>query len=223
MLVSVLGGCHVPGKALKFLQWQNTVRKTLDGRQTEHVPKTETECPSWAKGKRTDKQNSADSTVCAGRAQQTVGITGEWLAAAVCWRERKVQWVGCTRGGGRSGIGKRDIANKGDIVWDADDSRAAAQPESACDTSSLKPSPALSSSDLFCSPSTPLSSSSFQTEERVALLYFFPSGPDGSVRIRFLFCPLSPLASVRMSLPFPSSCSVGDVVIRVECTFSYAP
>lgn len=174
MLGSVLGGCHVPGKAVKFLQWQNTARKTWDGRQTEHVPKTETECPSWAKGKRTDKQNSADSTGCAGRAQQTVGITGEWLAAAVCWGERKVQWVGCTRGGGRSGIGKRDIANKGDIVWDADDSRAAAQPESACDTSSLKPSPALSSSDLFCSPSTPLSSSSFQTEERVALLYFFP-------------------------------------------------
>lgn len=56
---------------------------------------------------------------------------------------------------------------------DADDSRVAAQPESACDTSSLKPSPALSSSDLFCSPSTPLSFS-FQAGERVAPLCFFP-------------------------------------------------
>lgn len=45
-----------------------------------------------------------------------------------------------------------DIANKGDIVCDADDSQAAEEPISACDTSSLKPSPALSSSDLFRSP-----------------------------------------------------------------------
>lgn len=79
--------------------------------------------------------------------------------AAVWWGEKKCITLGVAPPGRQMNkIERGDIANKGDIVCDADDSQEAEEPLSACDTSSLKPSPALPFSDLFCSPSTPLSS-----------------------------------------------------------------
>lgn len=77
----------------------------------------------------------------------------------LCDGERKSasHWELLHRGGRWSKIERGDIANKGDIVCNADDSQEAEEPLSACDTSSLKSSPALSFSDLSRSPSAPLS------------------------------------------------------------------
>lgn len=86
----------------------------------------------------------------------------EWYIL-YCWqlydgkRKSASHWELLHQGGRWSKIEGGDTVNKGDIVCNADDNQAAAKPLSACDTSSLKRSPALSFSDLFHPPSTPLS------------------------------------------------------------------
>lgn len=69
-------------------------------------------------------------------------------------RNRAARWELLHRGGRWSKIERGDIVNKGDIVCNADDSRAAEEPLSVCDTSSIIASPVLSFSDLLHSPFT---------------------------------------------------------------------
>lgn len=77
-----------------------------------------------------------------------------------------------------SEIERGDIADKGDIVWDADDSQAGEETISACDTSCLKPSPTLFFSDLLLSLHLFLCAS---FNRSVTLLSFSRSCPSGLV------------------------------------------
>lgn len=81
-------------------------------------------------------------------------IYAVWLAA-VWWEWKSAEhWELLHQGGRWSKIERGDIVNKGDIVCNADDSQAAEEPLSVCDTSSIIPSPVLSLSDLLHSPFT---------------------------------------------------------------------
>lgn len=84
-------------------------------------------------------------------------IENDICSIAGSCRERKsaAHWELLHQGGRWSKIERGDIVNKGDIVCNADDSQAAEEPLSVCDTSSIIPSPALSFPDLFHSPFTP--------------------------------------------------------------------
>lgn len=123
--------------------------------------------------------------------------------AAVWWGEKKsASYQVLLRHESRwSEIERGDIADKGDIVWDADDSQAGEETISACDCSCLKPSPTLFLSDLLL----PLPLHLFllaSVNRPVTLLYFSHSGPSGLV---WIACPLfRPQLSLsgHFSLPF---------------------
>lgn len=145
-------------------------------------------------GKKKKKNTCAGRRVGRGRVHQRERITGEryiqyrWQLSEGERRKCIESGSRYTRGGRRREIGKRDIANKGDIVWDADDSRAAEEPESACDTGSLKPSPALSLPlTSFALPQHLFLLPSFRGKTSDAALFF----PLRSRRIgEDIFCPL---------------------------------
>jgi len=80
--------------------------------------------------------------------------------AAVWWRKKKCSTLGVAppKGGRWSKTERGNIANKGDIVCNVDDSQVAEEPLSRCDKSSLIPSPAPFFSDLLHSPFSPICS-----------------------------------------------------------------
>lgn len=173
-----------------------------------------------------EKKTCAGRRVGKRRVHQRVRITGEryiqyrWQLSDGERRKCIESGSRYTRGGRRSEIGKRDIANKGDIVRDADDSRAAVEPESACDTGSLKPSPALSLPlTSFALPQHLFLLPFLQREDEWRCSIFSPQVPPDRGGI---FFSSSFFVPVRMSLHRSSWQSTGDVIVWAKCTSGYA-